>query len=416
MASLISWLGDRQGASREFVEKWVETQPSSLWSKWIGVALAQGLPTASLVASVLKRLHWTTEEWRGMISNAFDHHEDALSSLLATATSEDWNYLYNLLAVLGDDLCARLVSGWDPKKVGELIATSDPDQYHWIGWLIGGNLCKHSEPWCKEVGRSIDWGVMRVQLAKVRKGDVETIHDCMDILGRLGVPLMRSMVSDFADAIRDTLSGASISDWRVDSLGVNITFEVFPNEVAKIIAALDAKKVAADVSRIPPHRWSDLMQIFWLTKRHGSEFAMEVFDALDVNVLLEVLRKYTPAHPRTLVPMLYLLKYAERGRKKEIAREIYDVVRTACENESDRKQILLSYRNIDNALAKRLVAELELASDLLDSKDDLDDAILVKPLFGLPNTNEERKAFETLKKAEASGADYNVGAILWGDN
>jgi len=414
LALLLSWLGNRADTANTYVEKWLDYQDATAWSSWIGVALSDGLPTAGLVASALNRLHSRTSEWKEMISNAFGDHEDVLLKLISTATNEDWEHLQKLLAILNDDLCALVVGKWDPETVATLLATTHPDHYRWIGWLFGGNLCKHSKDWCKQVGSSIDWNVMRLRLSHVRKGDVEGINECMSILNRLGVPLMRSMVSDFADAIHKTMTGASVSDWDIDSQGIGITFEFFPSEVAKIIAALDANKIAADISRVPPHRWSDLMQIFWLTKRNGSNFAADVFNALDVNVLLGVLKKYAPVHPRTLMPMLYLLKYAEQGRKKEIAWEIYDVVRTACESESDREQILLSYRTIDRTLAKRLGGELGLDPDLLKRKEDREDSILTKPLFGLPKTQEEREIFETLKIAEASGEDYDVGVILWG--
>lgn len=415
LAALISWLNARSDAGQEFVKKWIDAQTSEAWSRWLGVALGKGLSIAGPVASVLRRLYWT-DEWKATISEALADHDEAIVGLLCAATAEDWNHIDNLLAVLPDDQCSRVVRSWDAKSVGELIANSHPDQYYSISWLLGGNLCKHSKSWCREVGRSIDWSVMKLQLDHVRMGDVENIHECMSILDRLQVPMMRSMVSDFADAVQKALSGARISDWRVDAVGINFTFEAFPVEVGKIISALDAKQVAADVSNIPPHRWSDLMQIFWLTKRNGSAFAVEVFDELDVSQLVVVLKKYAPAHPRTLLPMLYLLKYAERGRRKEIARDIYEAVRLACqnENESGREQILQSYNEVNGAQGKRLVAELGLSIDVLIGQKNRDDAILTKPLFGLPHTKEQRETFDELRQAEASGVDYDVRKILWG--
>ena len=124
----------------------------------------------------------------------------------------------------------KLIKEWDPKIAAEVLTNTNPDYYDSICWLLGGNIYKHSQDWCQSVGRNIDWELMSQNLSKVRKGEVETIENCISILTRLKVPIMRSMVSQFADVIQTTLLNVAFSDIRFGD-GIKVLFEVFPKEV-----------------------------------------------------------------------------------------------------------------------------------------------------------------------------------------
>lgn len=410
LALLLSWFDRGNSHCRDFAHNWIKNQSPNDWFKLLGRALEQGLETASIVASELSRLS-LLKGWKDTLRKAAEPHENIIKNHVKNATAEDWENLENLLHILSDDLCRRVIKEWDPQLAAEVLNNTNPDYYYSIYWLLGGNICKHSQDWCRDVGKNIDLDLIIENLSKVRKGDVKTIETCIDILSRLEVPVMRSMVSRFADIISDTLKGTPFVNISFGE-GIKILFEIFPVEINKIISALDAKKIAEEISTIPPHKWEDLMSIFWVANRAGSTFSKEFFENLDENKLILTIEKYAQVHPRTFLVLLYLLKYASSERRNKILEKLYDSAVIACKHQQDGKCVLEAFLKIDKTITEKIAKEIEIDFDSIETESEDEEGILDKPLLDTAEGGAEAK--ELIRDREASGEDYDVGIVIWG--
>ena len=125
------------------------------------------------------------------------------------------------------------------------------------------------------------------------------------------------------------------------------------------------------------------MQIFWIANRANSKFPQDVFDYLDDEKLVEVLTKYAEEHPRTFLPLLYLLKYSDPKRQNEIAEKLYDTALIACQNKPECDQILQRYKIINSPLANKLAKELGIDLRSIKSKVEKDENLIDKPLLDI---------------------------------
>jgi|SRR5215213_660283 len=409
-ARLLSWL--KYSTCAEFITSWAKNQEAEDWSQLIEAATVEGLPATAEVASELHLLLYT-EDWNETLGKAFETHEAALRNLVINATAEDWHYLQNLFMTLSHArpaLAARIIESWNPESAADQLNHTHPDYYDSVRWLLGGSVCKHSNDWCLQVGKHIDWSKIKENLKQIRKGDVQTVGDLLSILHRLAVPIMRSMVRDIADVVHDTLAGASLSDIRMELMIVEL--EVFPDEMTKVAGALNAQQLALELSNTPPHKWEEMMHLSWMAARAGSSFPQDVVEHLIDDELVAIVQKYAQAHPRTFLPLLWQLKYGRLERRLQLANQLLPAAVVACRHDDKiRDQILRAFARIDQGVAETLARELQVAVPPPDPEDDKADT-LNSPILQTADGGAETA--EQLLTLERSGGDYDVGEVIYG--
>lgn len=412
LSVLYSWLR-LEDACRQFIREWAARQRPEDWAVLVGTAVRAGLAEAAGVARQMWML-FDGDERRQIIGDAFETHEETLRQLVANASHEDWHDLMELFGPVSDarpELAARVVESWAPERAAAVFGRTHPDYYDSIHWFLGGSVWKHSRAWCHAVGRHVEWSAVSESLSKVRRGNVDAVHECLSILYRLGFSVRRSMVRRIAEVMHDTLKGAALSEIRFRDWILEV--EAFPEEMRRVVAALDARAMAAEISRTPPHRWEHLFWLSIFASRAGSTFTRDLVDYLDDDQLVEIVHKYAEAHPLMFLPLLRQLKYGRSERRRELAAKLYPSVLIGCRQAgSERDNILRAFADLDRDLAMNLVRDLGIDFPKPKPPKKGDDIDLNKPLFD--RVSDDNGTLEQLRRLEASGEDYDVGVVIHG--
>lgn len=409
---LYSWLR-LEDDCRQFIREWAARQKPEDWAVLVGTAVRAGLAEAARVARQMWML-FDGDERRQIIGDAFEAHEGALGQLVANASHEDWHDLMELFGPVSDarpELAARVVESWASERAAAVFGRTHPDYYDSIRWFIGASVWKHSRAWCHAVGRHVEWSAVSESLSKVRRGNVDAVHDCLSILNRLGFSVRRSMVPRIAEVMHDTLKGAALSEIRFRDWILEV--EAFPEEMRRVAGALDAREMAAEVSPTPPHRWEHLYELSMFASRAGSTFARDLVDHLDDDRLVEVVHKYAEAYPRMFISLLWQLVYGRPERRRELAAKLYHSVLIGCRQAgSERDDILRAFGDLDRDLGLNLARDLGVDFPKPEPPEEGDDIDLNKPLFD--SLSDDDGTVERLRRLEASGEDYDVGVIIHG--
>jgi hypothetical protein len=412
LSVLYSWLRMEENC-RQFIREWAERQQPEDWVVLVGTAVRAGLAEAAGVARLMWML-FDGDERRQLIGDAFEAHEGALAQLVANASSEDWHDLMELFGPVSGarpELAALVVESWAPEKAAEVFGRTHPDYYDSIGWLLGASVCKHSRDWCHAVGRHVEWSAVSESLSKIRRGNVNAIHECLNILYRLGFSVRRSMVSRIAEVMHDTLKGAALSEIRFHHWIIEV--EAFPDEMRQVAGALNAQAMAPEVSSTPPHRWEHLYELSMFASRAGSTFARDLVDHLDDDRLVEVVHKYAEAHPLMFISLLWQLAYGRPERRRELAAKLYHSVLIGCRQaEADRDDIILAFADLDRDLGLALARDLGIDFPQPEPPEEGDDIDLNKPFFD--SASDDDDTVERLRRLEESGEDYDVGVVIHG--
>lgn len=412
LSVLYSWLRMEDNCG-QFIREWANRQKPEDWAVLVGTAVRAGLTEAAGVAHQMWML-FDGDERRQLIGDAFEAHEESLIQLVVNASHEDWHDLMELFGPVSGarpELAARVVERWAPEKAAEVFGRTHPDYYDSVRWFIGASVRKHSRAWCHAVGRHVEWSAVSASLSKVRRGNVDAVHDCLGILYRLGFSVHRSMVPRIAEVMHDTLKGAALSEIRFRQWVLEV--EAFLEEMRWVAAALDARAMAAEVSHTPPHRWEHLYELSMFTSRAGSTFARNLVVHLDDDRLVEVVHKYAEAYPRMFISLLWQLAYGRPERRRELAAKLYPSVLAGCRHAgSERDDILRAFVDLDYDLAMNLTRDLGISFPEPEPADEGDDIDLNKPLFDI--VSDEDGTVERLRQLEESGEDYDVGVVIHG--
>jgi DNA replication protein DnaC len=412
LSVLYSWLRMEDNC-REFIREWAARQKPEDWTAFVGTAVRRDLAEAAGVAEFMWML-FNGDERRQIIGDAFEAHEEALVQLVSNASHEDWHYLMELFGPVSGtrpELAARVVESWPPDRAAAVLGRTHPDYYDSIAWFLGGSVWKHSRAWCHAVGQHVEWSAISESLSKVRHGDVDAVHDCLSILYRLGFSVRRSMVPRIAEVMHDALKGAALSEIRFREWVLEV--EAFPEEMHRVAEALDAREIAAEISRTPPHRWEYLLNLSWFASRAGSTFARDLVDHLEDDQLVEVVHKYAEAHPLMFISLLWQLAYGRPERRRELAAKLYPSVLIGCrQSDSERDDIIRAFADLDRDLGINLARDLGIDFPKPEPPEEGDDIDLNKPLFDI--ASDDDGTVEELQRLEASGEDYDVGLIIHG--
>jgi hypothetical protein len=412
LSVLYSWLR-MEDSCRLFIREWADRQKPEDWAVLVGIAVRAGLPEAAGVARQMWML-FDGEERRQLIGDAFEAHERDIVQLVAGASYEDWYDLRELFGPVSgarSELAARIVESWPPEKAAEVFGRTHPDYYSSVRWFLGAGVWEHSREWCYAVGRHVEWPAVSENLSKVRRGDVDAIHECLSILYRLGFSVRRSMVRRIAEVMCDTLKGAALSEIRFNDWIIEV--EAFPEEIRRVAEVLDARTMAAEVSRIPPHRWDHLYGLSMFASRAGSTFARDLVDHLDDDQLVEVVHKYAEVHPLMFISLLWQLAYGRPERRRELAEKLYPSVLIGCRHAGlERDDILRAFADVDRELAMNLTRDLGVSFPEPEPAEEGDDIDLNKPL--LDSVSDDDGTLERLRQLEESGEDYDVGILIHG--
>jgi hypothetical protein len=261
---LRSWLKYQPHAG-PFVRGLLAAQTQADWTTLVGQACLAGLETVGFLADQMHLL-FQHPQWTLTVSSAFSAHERKLSGLVQSATSQDWYFLSRLEFALGPaspNLAARVWESWDPQSAATIIADTHPDLYEWLWWTIAG-IKEHCPGWIPQVAQSLDWERMSAQLSLTRPGDVESVFRCKEILSRLEIPIRRSMVRRFGEALGIVLGECRLAELRVGFPPVaDPTWWFFSEDIKIELEDATAKRLAEDLSAGTPREWRSFAELTW---------------------------------------------------------------------------------------------------------------------------------------------------------
>ncbi|MBN2561763.1 MAG: HNH endonuclease [Phycisphaerae bacterium] len=404
---LWSWLW-YDAAGGRYARDWAARQGPEDWRALVGTAAAASLVDIAMVAQQLHLL-FPSDHWTAIVGDAFEAHEAPLALLVSKATSEDWYLLRQLFMTMDHarpSCAARIASGWAPEAAARVLGETHPDYYESVWWFLAG-VEKHSREWCAQVGHHLDWQTVASNLSRIRRGHIDAINHCVEILGRLKVPLLRSRVTGLAKAMADTLRGASVSEISFWHAPMELWLEIFPTEMHKVVEVLEPSRLAEELSNTGPRNWGRVLMLSAFAARAGSDFGRQMVDSLG-STFVDSVNRFGATNAHELRVLVWQLGYGSAARRNELAAQLLTVATAACKaDEHERGEILKAFSALDLDQAQKLATDLGLAIPENDRVDDVD-----RPLLDcLENGDLIRKKLDDLDR---SGEDYDVTALLLG--
>ena len=408
---LWSWLWyDEYGTP--FVREWAASVTPEGWKTFVGTAAATSLEDVGLVAD---RMHilFSSNDWTGKVGAAFAAHTEILSAQVKKAAPESWPALKGLFMAMDHacpDAAARVIQTWPPERAAQVFASSHPDYFASAFWFFAG-VAKHSRDWCLEVGKMIDWKRLSENLSRVTPGDLNAVGECQNILGRLGVPLMRSTLQRYIQVMRDCLSNATRANLTPPfGSDLNIVLWLYPKECEALAAVLDPASLAAQLSVAPPRYWRTLGELVSLIHPSYTRVYEEIVRLLDIDRFAQTVACYGAQCPYELRCLVWFLRHGPSATRIEIAKTIANTVEEACrKNDVERPNLLDALSYLDFPLAEQLAARL--GTSLVRSRD----IAMADKSVG---TRSETWA-EIIAQVEAldqAGQDYDIGAMFSNQN
>lgn len=407
---LWSWLWyDKQGGP--FIREWLERQQVADWVALVGGAVSVGLEEVGIVADRMHLL-FSRQDWKETVRTAFSSHEELLARAVASAGPRDWLSLKGLAFALGHacpDLASRIVEHWDTHAAANVIETTHPDYYDTAWWVIS-SYSQHSPAWVEQVGKSIQWEAISDRLHEVRRGDLDAVFQCENLLHRLHIPLRRSMVKRLTSVMVDTVRNARLSDLHV-GISVNpFWWMMLPADLRQVFAQLSPNSIAEDLGHSRPRDWRSLADLSALIWEFEDPFFADMIDLLDPEALLAAVQTQAAGHEYELRCLLWVLTRGRAERRQRLASHLYPLVLAACKrSEAERMPLLRAFRELDVDMGNRMLSETgtdpaSLVQDAAEQEEqektrDQDEMI--------------RQLREDVATLEATGRDYIIDLKNW---
>jgi hypothetical protein len=354
---LSSWLWFNEHGG-PFVREWLARQSDENWTVLVGNAAAASLETVGHVAD---RMHilFRRPTWEQTVAKAFSAHEESLRGVIRGAGPDDWYALQRLAFAIdyaSPDLSARLWASWDPMSAAAVIARTHPDSYDAATWFFS-SVKKINPTWVSEVGTHISWQAVSKRLDDVRSGDLDAVFQCQNLLLQLGVPLRRSMVRRYAEAMESAVSRTHLADLHVGISHIDWTF-IFPDELRRVVSKLDPARLANELSHSRPREWRALIELAALTENWARSFFSDVIDHIDSDALCDAVRTQAVNCEYELRCLLWILAHGRNARARQIAERLYPEISAACSRSSvERPQLIRALQSLHWDLAARLMKE-----------------------------------------------------------
>lgn len=356
-----------------FMTSLLAAQTEADWTNLVGKACFAGLETVGLLAGEMHLL-FQRPQWNVTVAGAFSAHERRLSRLVELASPQDWYSLSRLEFALGNaspDLAVRVWQSWDPNSAATVITDTHPDLYEWLWWTIAG-IKKHCPRWIAQVAQALVWDRMSAQLSLTRRGDLESVFRCKDILSMLEIPIRRSMVRRFGEALGKGLGGCRLAELRVGFRPVaDPTWWFFSEDIKIESEDVSTKQLAEDLSAGTPREWRMFVELTGFAVPRLSRFCGSVLRQVQLEKLVESVKRQAEGHEYELRCLLWSVTQADEQRRKRIAAQLYPEVLAACNrSQTERPMLAKAFSYLDSDSGKRLLLEANINAVELRKADD----------------------------------------------
>ncbi len=402
---LWSWLWyDPYG--NPFILKWAKSLSPGDWITFLTTATANGLDEVGFIADRMHLL-FKDKKWTQTLAQVFEGIRQPLTRAVQGANSESWGALKSLFTTLNHAcpaVAAQIIQAWPPDMAARALEQAHPDYYDSIWWFIGG-VKEHSPQWVSELGKHINWNTLLESLRQVRPGDLASIFSCQSALHRTGVKLTRSRLHQLVDIMCSCLSNCSLADIHVGvELYMSIILKFYPEESGRLAASIDIDRLARDLSLAHPKQWRPIGELSHII-REQADFFGRLIDKLDQDTFVATVTRYGPHCAYELRCLIWFLAHATRGGTRNVlASRLASSVKAAClACASEQSNLIEAMTALDQGVASTLSLELPQIpkSNPPEEPEDLKD-----------EAASDEKLLELIREAEASGDDYDLGAIF----
>jgi hypothetical protein len=405
LTRLWSWLENKKAAG-EFVHRWIRGLPATGRIKLAGRCMAGSLTNLGWFAHSFDFL-FSDAEWRIVVKETFEAHEEFITQAVIGATPQDWYGLKELMNSLhhtAPDLNRRILAAWTPERAAALISRSPTAAFDHISWTLGGALLKIDKPWCIAVGQRLDWAQIRSNLTQVPVGAPAEVNDVLDVLSRCRLKLMRSMVGDFMAALERSLAGASLAELHVDfAIGpLWMILVLFPDDARKALSLVDTKRWALELEAGGPRLWRKLMDFLFYCEPAVAPVIADIFAHCDRARLLQTLRKYAHGYRYEFRVLVLLLRYTGRAEWASWANDLLPIVtNVVAAGVEESQQVLGAFHQLDPAAAQALANEY---------------GIEMKPTKPIDFGAHFPEAREEYARRDQRGEEYDTEILQWDDS
>lgn len=402
---LSSWLWYNKSGGA-YVRECLERQNVADWVVFVGKAASGGLQEIGLVAGRMHLL-FRHRGWNETVNAAFTAHEELLVRAMASAVPRDWHSLKELANTLEHacpELAVRVVEQWDPRAAASLLEATHPDDYD-AAWWAFSTYSKHSPEWVEQVGKNTRWEAISDRLRDVRIGDLDAAFRCESLLGRLRIPLRRSIVKRLTNVMADVVQNARLPDLRV-GIGDHLIWQmIFPEDLLQVLERLSVSRIAEDLSRSRPRDWRTLAELSSLTRGVGDGFFAEIIDRLNPGAFLATVEDLAVGHEYELRCLLWVLTRGHGERRQLLASRLYSLVLAACQrSDAERTTLLRAFRELAPDQGARMLAEIGTDPAALEL--DMEEQEEEKETGDLEQTT--RQLRESAAAFEAANSDYVI--------
>ncbi|MEI7837138.1 MAG: hypothetical protein WCK05_12125, partial [Planctomycetota bacterium] len=301
----------------------------------------------------------------------------------------------------------RLIESWPSEQAAAVLHVTAPELLDAADWFF--SAARDLAPdWCRAVGHHLDSRqlVARAQLSA--PGNIHPIADIIQIVNRVGAPILRSAVRSLIQTMARLVSSASLDDlyfpWAIPGL---ILLSLYPNDVKSAFGAVDAVGLAQAYEVSLPRYWRRLADLSLFARSCGSDLPRRFADAVQPDVIAATALRFAEAYPHETAQILYQLSDASDANRRIFAKKLLPAVASAyLASKPYREQVLVGFYTLCREEFPVFCGQIGIP---VPEVQPLDESLF--PSFQLLHPNAARIEAQ-IAKLESAGADYDVASVL----
>lgn len=318
-------------------------------------------------------------EWLGMycmerclsreaVADLLKKNEKAVAEIISTATESSWHDLRRVAQMMQTELCPvdLITPTLGAEKCASMLEKSSPVYYDSANWFFS-SMEKLRPEWVRAVGSQISAELMSEQFGLASRGDLEVFFNFFSLIGRLKLPLKRSITKRVSAALHQKLIGASVADLRL-GFGDSFILELlFPDDCRYILSAIDLVAWAREIEQSNPREWREIVFLHRLDAQ--VQVLKNIHKEIDPEKLLLNIKEKYRGNEYEMRCFLWFLGLARPKLRARYLAQLLDVIRDSFARiESERSFLFVAVSRFDRSVAEKLADEFKYTPTVDDRK------------------------------------------------
>lgn len=360
---LWSWL--RFTKLKTYIKQWYDSLQIQDWKDLAVNCTQKDLHTVCILAM---HLHEYDISGRSHVANeVFIDKADAISFLINEASEGTLYFFYKIMTTLKyhcEEIVVPLLDQISLEKMAFLIKNSETDAFQSLQFLFNTIGDIHIS-WVKKLREELDFSDFQKITSRNKKGNIDSFCCTIQFYRVYISNIKRGQFKIFIDQMCSQIRDCHIEDITL-SAGPNYfaLYELYylPNEIDRISASLNLKKLVSSYENCIPRHWGNLMMLCSLFQHsENNNFSQLFVDSLNCERTVKNISKYYLENGYAFRLLLIQLSYGSAHTRKSYAQKLQPFVENIMQkfpNDNDYNDILKAFNHLDKKIGSETCLKL----------------------------------------------------------